>query len=599
SLKVTYQVLRVGEAANTLLWAPANNTTLSNLPWGLKRYTAEPDFDLIVLNLTSAVTLTGIAGAEGGWTYSVHLDAGLNNLLVPRGAFLASPLGQALINNTNESVPISSGAGVTFHPTDWSSRTETSGSNAPGNPNFIWVYSTLDQSQNGSTSGTYGGVPSNPAVESGYESLQTQAVFWMNVTSSGYGGLTSANAELKDLFGGLVLNASGNFAGNIVSVTTELGTLGLPGNVRAAMANVTLTNDGAYGAPEYQQPPPSPSFWQSVGDAVWNTLSGVAAATGLTTVVSVVWNAIQAAAAFIGEAAAWLSNHLGIGKLVNQAWSTLKSIASAMEWAFLQLLNFITTEVESLFSSAAAPIKQGNDAYYGGVNSTLSPVLITVGQGHSVTQSQASSFWSSVAGTEYLIVGGLATAIEIAIWVISVLSVGFGPLVGILLKVVIGGASGALAQSVSSLFGAGGFTRQFVSGAWTIVNATGASLHLQATAWVTFLQLVEYLTGLEAVGAGFIAAFSAVAYGFPPGVATVFSIIWSILSLMAWIHVHTVDQGDNALLVYSALVGIGAIVLGIRGAQTSRVWPETWAGLVGAGIGSVSVGLDVGEAVLG
>ncbi len=597
SLKVTYELLRVGEAANTLLWAPANNTTLSNLPWGLKRYTAEPDFDLIVLNLTSAVTLTGIGGAEGGWSYSVHLDAGLNNLLVPRGAFLASPLGQALVNNTNRSVPIPSGAGVTFHPTDWSGRTETSNSNAPGNPNYIWVFSTLSQSQNGSSSTAFGGLPQNPAVESGYQSRQVQAVFWVSATGSGYGGLTSAGAELKDLFGGLVLNASGNRTGNILSVTAELGTLGLPANVRVAMANVTLQNDGSYAAPEYQQPPPSPSFWQSVGDAVWNTLSGIA--NDVTALVSVVWNAVQAAAAYVGEAASWLSSHLGLSKLASQFVSGLKTLASAMEWAFLQALDFIVTEVTNLFDSAAAPIKQENDAYYRGINSTLSPIVASVGQGHSVTQAQASGFWTSIAGTEYLIVGGLATAVEIAIWIVSILSVGFGSLIGILLKVAIGGASGALSQSVSSLLGVGGFTRQFVSGSWAVVNATGAALHLQATAWVTFLQLVEYLTGIEAVGAGFIAAFSAAAYGFPPGVATVFSIVWSILSLMAWIHVHTVDQGDEPLLVYSALVGIGAVVLGIRGAQTSRVWPETWAGLVGAGIGSVSVGLDVGEAVLG
>lgn len=50
--------------------------------------------------------MTGIEGVEGGYAYSVSLNVGLNNLLVPRGAFLSSPLGQALIYNTNESVAL-------------------------------------------------------------------------------------------------------------------------------------------------------------------------------------------------------------------------------------------------------------------------------------------------------------------------------------------------------------------------------------------------------------------------------------------------------------------------------------------------------------
>ena len=51
----------------------------------------------------------------------------MRDRLIPRAAFLFSPQGQALLNNTNESVPIPGGSGVTFDATAWSSRTETSG----------------------------------------------------------------------------------------------------------------------------------------------------------------------------------------------------------------------------------------------------------------------------------------------------------------------------------------------------------------------------------------------------------------------------------------------------------------------------------------
>jgi len=433
----SYQVLRVGEAANTLLWAPANNTTLSVLPWGLKRYTAEPDFDLIVLNLSVAATLSGIAGAEGGWQYSMTLSAGLNNLLIPRGEFLSSPLGQALINNTNESVG-RSGSGVTFHPTDWSGRSETSGSNAPGNPNYIWMFSTTTQSQNGSTKGIYGGLPSNPAVESGYESLQVQSVIWVNVSASGYGALTSASAELEDLFGGLVLNASGNLSGNILTVTTELGTLGLPANVLSALANVTLPNSGAYSPPLYQSSS-SPSIWQKIGSAIWNTISGVANAVGK--LVSVVWNAIQAAAAYIGEAATWLSNHLGIGKLTSQFANGLKTLASAMEWALNTFLRWLATEITGLLSaglnSATAAFASGLASFEANEASAANGLAWTFGQGKAALGNDTALLMSFIS--PMLLGGGiLGITISVVFTILTPFTLGLGFLFPLLIPILMG-----------------------------------------------------------------------------------------------------------------------------------------------------------------
>ena len=124
----------------------------------------------------------------------------------PYGVFLSSPLGQAMINNTNETPSVPSGSHLTFHAGEWSGRTETSGSNSvpthsSPNPNYVWVYSTTSQSQNGSGAGTFGGLPQDSAAEAGAESLQVQAVYWVNVSTSGYGGLPSASAEIADLMG--------------------------------------------------------------------------------------------------------------------------------------------------------------------------------------------------------------------------------------------------------------------------------------------------------------------------------------------------------------------------------------------------------------
>lgn len=477
SLSGTVRVLRVGASSNTLLWAPANNTTLSNLPWGLKRYTAEPDFDLIVLNLTSAVTVSGVVGAEGGYSYSVSLSSGLNNLLVPRGAFLTSPLGQALINNTNETVPIPGGSGVTFHATDWSSRTERSGTNSPGNPNYIWVFSTTDQSQNGSGPGNFGGLPQNGAVEAGNESRQVQAVFWINVTSSGNGIFSSASAELDDLFGGLVLYASGNLSGNILPVTSALGTLGLPSTVKSALANLTLSNGGAYAPPQYQQPPPSPSWWQSVGSAIWNTLSGVAEITGLSELVSVVWNAVQAAAAYIGEAASWLSNHLGIGKLASQLVAGLKAIASAMEWALNQLLQLLVAAVRVLFSTVTNSVKALVAGYADVLSADSQPLWAEYNASQTLGGHQSVRFIDDLFGTPFLIALGISTLVAAAFVILQALSVGAEFVVNLLVGLLTTAVAGALATALTKLIPSSFLSTAMVSSAWSIYNLTGGGQH--------------------------------------------------------------------------------------------------------------------------
>jgi hypothetical protein len=371
-----YHVLRVAEASNTILWTPANNTTLSSEPWGLKRYTGEPDFDLLVLNLSAPTTVTGIEGAEGGWHYSETLPAGLTNILVPRGAFLTSALGEALLNNTNLSLSAPSGSGLTFTPGDWSGRSETSGTNSPGNSNFIWVFSTTTQSeQNTSNLTGFGGVPGNPAAESGYESRQVQSVIWINVTSNGNGLFSNASNELRDLFGGLILNESGNMSGDLLDMTSELGTLGLPAAVISALANVTLNNSGAYAPPKFQTQSSSPSFWSSLGSGIWNTLSGIAETTGLSKLGSVFWNAIQSAAAYIGEAAAWLSNHLGLGRLANQFAKGLKTLVSSMEWAIQALAQAILLVLKAAVSLVVGAIDLALEGYLGGVTQGLDGVL--------------------------------------------------------------------------------------------------------------------------------------------------------------------------------------------------------------------------------
>jgi hypothetical protein len=423
TLRVTYSVLRVGIAANTLLWAPANNTTLSGAPWGLKRYTGEPDFDLLVLNVSGATTISGIEWAGGQYTYSVPLSAGLNNVLVPRGAFLSSPLGQALINNTNETFRIPGGAGVTFTATDWSSRTETSSSNpVPAssngwNPSYIRVVSTLSQSQNNSGSSYFGGLPQNGAVEPTVdESLQVQAVFAINVSASGFGSLRSENAVLVDLFGGLILNKTGNLTGNILSVTVAMDTLGLPQNVQLGLANCTLPNSGSYPTPQYQAPrSQSTPWWQAVGSGVCNTIGGFAQWAGETFFHSALWNWMQAAGAYIGYGAIWLSNHLGIAWLQSQFAKGLEILASAMEWAWNQLLSLLKSALILLFEPITSPITSAIDSYASGLGGKINQAWADVNASQPVSPSLIAGYWDVFSGPIFLVALGIGVAVEAAL----------------------------------------------------------------------------------------------------------------------------------------------------------------------------------------
>ena len=545
-----YEVLRVGEAAPTLLWAPANNTTLSSVPWGLKRYIAEPDFDLIVLNLTSATTISGVAGAEGGYHYSVSLGAGLNNLLVPRGEFLSSLLGQALINNTNDSIThIPGGAGVTFHPSDWSGRTETSGSNTPGNPNYIWIYSTTDQSENGSSSAAFGGLAQDGPVESGNESRQVQAIFWVNVTTAGYGGLTSEGAELDDLFGGLVLNSTGNFTGNLLSVGPYLGTLGLPANVRTALANVSVLNSGAYASPRYQQPPAPPTWWQSAGSIVSNTLSGIA--TSATKDYSVVWNGIQAAAAYIGEAASWLSNHLGLGKLASQLVAGLKALASAMEWAWNQLLEFLKAAAQAILNAIVAPAERGVSTWATSINAPFSQAWNSENSS-GVTLPEANAIGSALGGAPFLISLGIGTAVSIALTILTPLDIGPSFLVGILIGLVAGAVltSSVVDRSLASL------SSQSVQTLGGLINPL---LDAPSSEWATIAAVV----GL--IGAGSEVPYSwyvlAQAYKVPgaPDIAADAAATMIVALASIFIGVLAVHAAAHTLLLFAFILACLAL----------------------------------------
>ncbi|MGP8146960.1 MAG: hypothetical protein ACLQAS_06070 [Thermoplasmata archaeon] len=458
SISFTYQVLPVYSKASTWILAPPNNTTLSPLPTGLSRYTAEQDFDLLVLNDTappgtnaSKIAISGVFGPQSNWKYTFTLLPGLNNLLIPRAMFLASPLGQTLINATaSAKVPSQhQDSSLTFNPYNWLPRVLNTSANRPSSAGFIHVFSNTTQNYSGIDPSAFGGVASNPSLENGYQSRQVQAVLWINVSSAGYNSnLTTSAAELTDLLGGLLLNQSGNLTGNLINETAELPALGLSSNVVTALANATYRNDGAYGTPvsTSQPPPPSEPWWDVAASYVWNAFSGVV--TVVAKLFSVGWNGIAAAAAYLADAAAALASKLGITALVSQTVTALRTIGTAM-WTVLQdLLNFViglittafTTVINSVTTGLKSAISSEAASFSAGSNGGVWAYLAQKGTG-SLPGNVSSDFENYLLP---IILAGAAIAVVLAIVMGIALpfSLGIGLLVGLAVPLIVKALSG-------------------------------------------------------------------------------------------------------------------------------------------------------------
>jgi hypothetical protein len=265
----------------------------------------------------------------------------------PRSYIKNSPLGEALLNITFQNVTNQSYQSTlegNFTPGLWIAKadgTSYGGTNYSYSKNPQWaikIYSTT--SQECTVASECGGVPGDGSLESQYPGLAIGAIFTLNI--SGVNLFT-------DLISGLLLNQSGNFTGWGDSATKYLPSLGLSSEVMSALANPELFNSGAYGAPGYQNPGSSPSPWQVVGAAIWNAVSGVAAA------ISTAWSYIAAAGALVGylvsELVTW-----GLAKF-DQTFTVLRGIASAIVSAVEQLESIVEGLIVAQFSGIISSIR--------------------------------------------------------------------------------------------------------------------------------------------------------------------------------------------------------------------------------------------------
>jgi len=463
--------------------------------------------------------------------------------------------------------------------------------------------------------------PSEPCPRASGESRQVQAVFWINVSTAGYGSnLTSGAAELTDLLGGLLLNSAGNLAGNLINETAELPTLGLSSNVLAALANGTYRNDGAYGTPvsTSKGPPPPTPWWDVVASDIWNAVSGVVDV--VAKIVSVVWNSVVAAAAYLADAAAVLSTRLGITALVSQTVSALRAVGSAMWTALDDLLSFIwgliteaiTLVTQPLASAFSSALKGWTSSLFTASNST-----VAVYNGTSGAKLTAIAQLGSVLVVPLLIATAVGVAVDIILGLAAPLDIGAATVLGFLAPIIIRLFESHLPSTVPTGWSAllnphltnsnlDAFPSAGSLFQW-LFNQTHSVSSVTVGSWVgppgDFWSLVAVMAASGAFISGLVAAYvlsledsQSDAVGLS-ATALIFGLISFSLLIGEYLvslvsnsyYAHVAEFGLAAVAAIFGVMAVGAGVLGfLSGSVGFNV--ATGAGLAGVFLGLISLG---------
>ena len=297
-------------------------------------------------------------------------------------------------------------------------------------------------------------------------------------------GLHTDNEELTSLFAGLVLNWTGNATGNIVTVTNELSTLGLPSPVLTSLANTTLPNSGSYGAPHWYKTSPQPSGWSSVGAAICNTISGVT--YYVASIPSVLWNGLLSTEAYVANFGHWLGEVTGLDYLLNQTYKVLQALASVMQLAWNLLIAFITTEIKSAINTFLGDTKSVLGGYFNPLNSSYDRAYVDQTQHGGATNSDATGVYTALSGSLLELLTGISFVLGIALLLLTTIALGPGFLVGILVSIIFATSpKGLEVGGVQAISGAGGAA---FATFWGLFNATFGKVPTQDVA--------DFATGL-------------------------------------------------------------------------------------------------------
>jgi hypothetical protein len=513
ALTINLQTVALGVKVPTFLWLPTTNSTINGLPVGLKRYTGEQSFDLIVVNATSSYTSDSISLPWGG-TYKITLQSGVNEILVPREQFFTSSFGESLLqgkalpyNSSGPTPPLLGLSGVQslITPFDgsnlyvdlaayWQNRaigTGTAGnfSNEGGtsktSTNSVDVVAVSNPPANNT-----GGLPSNPGLlnssNANAPTAAIQGVITLNVTSK---------SMLDVLAAGLLDNSTNGVNGTLASITSQVPFLGFDSAVTAGLINAVPITDGLCGAPQSQYPPPPPpssGLWGDFVNAVSSVVLTVAGA--IVSLVSVVYTAAVAAADFVTHLAREAAD-VG-GQLLARAAATLvsigdlilKSLSELLSWLWTEISSFVTKAASGLASQVTGSLRSWAADFYSATNETVGAF-----QGVSGDSSRAVNDFSGDLLPLFLIAAAVTIALTIIIGLTAPFSVGIGTVLGFIVPIIFEllNLAGSLSGAPGWLTGLDSYLSSSISGLiqgtdWVIEALMNASGVLSMTAVTNF-----------------------------------------------------------------------------------------------------------------
>jgi hypothetical protein len=528
NLKFTLATTVIGVKDPTYLWQADNSTSLTNLPWGLKRYAGEQGFGLIVLDAATGLESDLIESPQNSSIhYRVNLSAGLNSILVPRGQLFSSVFGQSILlgrptgwsagsneapllglsQAENNSIDYGSSNPLLNLGCYWQNRainTNISGSLlAPicnGTAGLTGEVGTaLTNSKNievvaetASAPNNTGGTPWDPYLESTTNAgaaLQVLATLNLSATS----GLDLLLASLLD-------NVTGGVNGSFLPVTDQVPTLGLPPVVVQELANQTLNSSGFFGVPWGIVPPTPTPPCNSLGCWFKNAVGGIAWVG--SDLASYGWNPALAATCYFNDV---LPTPLridlatvrarGVEWLVYDGALLASASNDAATWIKEQVASAIAYAVGPLKSARAGIQADWVTAFYAQNNTTG-------GQNSPAADTSIETSLGSIGSD-----GNTASAaLEIGLTALDPFSAVLGPVSGVVMLMLLTalgatthGNKGATAETGASTFAV---LLGYVGAAADAVVADGSSIY--RTPEEQMIQLLEVILAVGPISLGFL-----------------------------------------------------------------------------------------------
>jgi len=224
--------------------------------------------------------------------------------------------------------------------------------------------------------------------------------------------------------GGPIANTTGGsnaVNGTFLSVTHEVGFLGLNTAVVNAISNATQASDGLYGAPASHFPPPPPAsgwgaFWNAVTSFVTNPIGTV------LSLASTVWDATMAAYTYLDHLA-----HEAVAlqaQIVARTATAIVHTGDLIDQALEQFLVFLKDAIIALFQPVVNPVEQELSTYASDVNSAVNLAWSEENSSGGVAPLAVDQFWNAMSGSVFDAALGIGVVIEIALVVVTPFDLG-------------------------------------------------------------------------------------------------------------------------------------------------------------------------------